>query len=149
MEPVIRQATESDIEVIKCLVNDAYRHYIPRIGKAPGPMSDDYDLLVQKGYVWVLVLEEEMMGLLVLVPTPEHMLLDNVAVSPARQRSGLGRRLISFAEERARQHGYREIVLYTNQAMHENIKLYTRLGYEEFSRGIEHSFHRVYMKKRF
>ena len=148
MEPVIRQASESDVEAIKCLVNDAYRHYIRRIGKAPGPMSDDYHLLVQKGYVWVLVLEEEVMGLLVLVPTPEHMLLDNVAVRPARQRSGLGRRLISFAEEHARQRGYREIVLYTNQAMHENIELYTRLGYEEFARGVEHSFHRVYMKKR-
>jgi len=148
MESVIRQASERDIDAIKCLVNDAYRHYIPRIGKAPGPMSDDYHLLVQKGSVWVLVLEEEIVGLLVLLPTPEHLLLDNVAVSPIRQRSGLGRRLICFAEEHARQRGYREIVLYANQAMHENIELYTRLGYEEFWRGAEHGFHRVFMKKR-
>jgi ribosomal protein S18 acetylase RimI-like enzyme len=76
------------------------------------------------------------------------MLLDNVAIRPARQRSGLGRYLISFAEEQSRVCGYREIVLYTNQAMHENLELYSRLGYEEFWRGAEHGFDRVYLRKK-
>jgi GNAT superfamily N-acetyltransferase len=39
-------------------------------------------------------------GIIVLLPGPDYLLLDNIAVSPARQGSGLGRRLLAFAERR-------------------------------------------------
>jgi len=41
----------------------------------------------------------------VLVPAPNYLLLDNIAVSPARQGLGLGRRLLAFAEDEALQRG--------------------------------------------
>jgi hypothetical protein len=40
-EPRIRAATGADVSVIGHIVEQAYRHYIPRIGKPPGPMLDD------------------------------------------------------------------------------------------------------------
>jgi N-acetylglutamate synthase-like GNAT family acetyltransferase len=93
---LIRQALEPDVSAIESLANEAYSHYIARIGKPPGPTTDNYHLLVEKHYVWVLVLDDEIVGLLALVPEPNRMLLDNVAIRPARQRSGLGRYLISL-----------------------------------------------------
>ena len=50
----IRAATAADTLVIADIVDQAYRHYIPRIGKPPGPMLDDYAARVLEGVVWVL-----------------------------------------------------------------------------------------------
>jgi hypothetical protein len=49
------------------------------------------------------VLEEgaAIAGIIVLLPTTNYLLLDNIAVSPARQGLGLGRRLLAFAEAEA------------------------------------------------
>ena len=86
-------------------------------------------------------------AMIVLVPAPNYLLLDNIAVSPARQGLGLGRRLLAFAENEALRRGYREIRLYTHQAMVENQLLYTSIGYEETGRGTEAGYDRVFMRK--
>ena len=52
-EPQIRVATAADVPVIGEIVNQAYRHYIARIGRPPGPMLDDYPARVSEGVVWV------------------------------------------------------------------------------------------------
>jgi ribosomal protein S18 acetylase RimI-like enzyme len=75
------------------------------------------------------------------------MLLDNVAVAPAAQGSGLGRLLLEFAEHAATKAGYHAIKLYTNEAMMENIALYSRIGYAETHRVEEKRLRRVYMRK--
>jgi N-acetylglutamate synthase-like GNAT family acetyltransferase len=147
LQPTVRQASDEDVPAIERIVRAAYQHYIPRIGKLPGPMTDDYHARVASGKVWVLVLDNEIVGLVVLEPEPDHMLLENVAVVPEKQRLGLGRRLIEFAEARARQCGYQEIELYTNELMHENLAWYARLGYQQTSRRLEAGFQRVFMRK--
>lgn len=143
----IRHALESDISDIEHVVCEAYKRYIPRIGKPPGPMRDDYTLRVAQGAVWVLTIGAETVGIVVIKSEGDHMLLENVAVKPERQGEGFGRRLIEFAETRARESGYQEIQLYTNAAMHENLALYPRLGYQEFRRAYDSGFHRVFFKK--
>jgi ribosomal protein S18 acetylase RimI-like enzyme len=148
MRPAIRQASFEDVPAIERVVCDAYKRYIPRIGRPPGPMNDDYRVHVALRNVWVLVLDGEIVGLTVLVSESDHMLLDNVAVVPERQGLGLGRQLIEFAEARARLCGYGEIRLYTNELMQENIALYNKLGYQETSRKLDSGFKRVFMKKR-
>jgi ribosomal protein S18 acetylase RimI-like enzyme len=75
------------------------------------------------------------------------MLLDNVAVAPDAQGSGLGRRMLEFAERVAAERGYGAIKLYTNEAMTENIALYRRIGYAETHRIEEKGLRRVYMRK--
>ena len=110
-------------------------------------MTDDCHAQVAPGNVWILVLDGEIVGLIVLVPEPGYMLLENVAVGPEKQRLGLGRRLVEFAEARSRQCGYRQIQLYTNELMHENLAWYTRLGFEETSRRFDSGFKRVFMSK--
>jgi ribosomal protein S18 acetylase RimI-like enzyme len=88
-----------------------------------------------------------MAAIIVLLPAPNYLLLDNIAVSPAHQGLGLGRRLLAFAEEEALRRGYREIRLYTHQAMVENQRLYASIGDEETGRGAEAGYNRLFMRK--
>jgi len=148
MNSIIRKAMAEDVPAIEHIVHLAYKGYTPRLGKPPGPMTNDYHAKVRSGKVWVLLLGGEIVGIIVLVPKPEYMLLENVAVLPERQRLGLGHRLLTFAEEKARECGYKEVQLYTNELMHENLAWYTRIGYEETARRNDSGFKRVFMKKR-
>ena len=147
-EARIREATATDVPAIRQIVDEAYRRYIPRIGKPPAPMLDDYAARVSQGVVWVTEEQFAIAGVIVLLPEHEHLLLDNIAVAPVRQGSGLGRRLLIFAEAEAVRRGYREIRLYTHRTMTENQRLYAALGYEETGRGLEEGYERVFMRKR-
>lgn len=147
MRSIIRRASMEDVPAIERVVHAAYEKYIPRIGKPPAPMMDNYEVHVGSGNVWLLELDGELVGLIVLVPKPAYMLLDNVAVMPERQQSGLGRVLLAFAEAKAKDCGYVELQLYTNELMHETLAWYSRLGYQETARQYDSGFRRVFMKK--
>jgi ribosomal protein S18 acetylase RimI-like enzyme len=110
-------------------------------------MLDNYAARVLEGAVWVLEEGAAVAGIIVLLPAPDYLLLDNIAVSPARQGSGFGRRLLAFAETEALRRGYAEIRLYTHQTMEENQRLYASIGYEETGRGTEAGYDRVFMRK--
>lgn len=111
-------------------------------------MLDDYDRRITSGQVWVWHEEGEIVGFVVLEDQPDGLLLDNVAVSPSAQGKGLGRELIVFAEQEARQRGYGELRLYTHMLMVENLALYAHLGFKEIGRMQRQGYHRVYMAKR-
>jgi ribosomal protein S18 acetylase RimI-like enzyme len=143
----LRLATPEDRSAVEAIVEAAYSHYIVRLGRKPGPMLDDYGALITAGRVRVMDCDGELKGLLVLIPETDAMLLDNVAVHPSAQGTGLGRQMMLFAEQAARDAGYKAIRLYTNVVMTENIALYTRAGYVETHRGVEKGLHRVYMTK--
>ena len=146
---MIRRAEPRDQAAIEEIVRAAYSPYIERIGKPPGPMLDDYARLIAVGAVNVLTDPKGIiLGLIVLLPQPDHLLLDNIAVSPDRQGQGFGRRLIEFAEAEARRLGYAGLRLYTHAKMTENIALYTRIGFVETGRGREAGYDRVFMTKR-
>jgi GNAT superfamily N-acetyltransferase len=147
-EPSIRLALAADVPSVARLVDDAYRHYIPRIGRPPRPMLDDYAARVSAGVVWVVEDGDGIVGVVVLLPEADHLFLDNIAVAPARQRTGLGRRLLGFAEAEALRRGYREIELCTNVRMTENRRLYAAIGYREIDRGTGAGSDLVVMRKR-
>jgi len=146
---VIRRAQPTDRAAVEQIVRDAYGIYVERLGKPPGPMLDDYSALISDGRVSVLEeADGRMAAIIVLLPEPDHLLLDNIAVRPDRQGRGLGRQLIAFAEAEARRLGHAELRLYTHEKMTENIALYTRLGFVETGRGQEAGYDRVFMTKR-
>jgi GNAT superfamily N-acetyltransferase len=145
---MIRRARDEDCAAIKVIVVAAYSVYIERIGKAPGPMLDDYAQRIAEGAVHVFEeADNTIAAIIVLLVKIDHLLLDNVAVRPDRQGRGLGRVLIAFAEAEARRSGFSELRLYTHAKMTENIALYKRLGFIETSRGHEAGYDRVFMCK--
>jgi GNAT superfamily N-acetyltransferase len=147
MRPVPRRARPDEAQAVRDLVRAAYAHYVPRLGREPAPMADDYAARIAAGQAWVLEQAGLIQGILVLEDTAEGLLLDNIAVATPGQ--GLGRVLLDFAETEARRRGHRRIRLYTNAAMVENIGLYARLGYTETHRAEQHGHQRVFMVKPF
>ncbi|MCF4164981.1 GNAT family N-acetyltransferase [Zavarzinia compransoris] len=144
---VLRPAEAGDLAAIEACVEAAYRPWVARIGREPGPMADDYAAAIAAGRVTVAVLASGVAGLLVLVRKDGEMLLDNVAVRPEAAGRGIGRALIAHAEGAARAAGLGAISLYTNARMVENVAFYERLGYRVFDRRVERGFDRIYMRK--
>ena len=80
-------------------------------------------------------------------PEDGHMLLENVAVLPRAAGRGIGKALIGFCENAARQHGLSAVHLYTNEKMTDNLSIYRKLGYAEVARRTENGFNRVDFEK--
>lgn len=143
----LRRARAEDAAAVADLVNRAYAKYVPRIGRPPAPMLDDYPDVIRQHEVWVSEKDDAIVAALVLILEKDTLLLDNVAVDPSYQSRGLGRRLMSFAESEARRQGYSSIRLITNEKMTENIAFYGRLGYRETEREILRERYIVHMRK--
>lgn len=149
---VLRRAVATDVPAIRALVRTAYQHYVARLGREPMPMTADYDRAVVEHEIWLL---DDANGLSAVLELKLELnsggggalSIENIAVDPARQRSGIGRKLMAFAEDEARRQGCERVTLYTNEKMVENIALYTRLGYVETERRATGAFHRVFMRK--
>jgi GNAT superfamily N-acetyltransferase len=143
----VRKAAAQDLAGIRSTVAAAYATYAKRIGRPPAPVTADYAAVVARGEGWVAAAGDVVVGLLVLVARPGYLLLENIAVHPSAQGTGVGARLLALAEEQAARLGLTEIRLYTNVAMTENLAYYPRHGYAETHRAEEDGFQRVYFSK--
>jgi len=144
---MIRPADPGDAEILRTLVQHAYGPWIPRLGRVPGPVKDDYAQRIAAAQVWVLEQERKVVGLVVLEEHPGHLLLENVAVLPTEQGKGFGRRLIAFAEQEAARRGMPELQLCTNARLTENIAIYEHLGFTEIGRIRGEAYERVCLAK--
>ena len=133
--------------MVEC-VTAAFEVFTARIGKPPAPMLADYRALIAVGRVHLLEVDGAVVGVLVTEPRPDHLFVDVVAVRPAAQRQGIGRRLMGFAEQEARRRGLVEVRLYTHEVMHGALALYRALDYEESERRLEDGYARVYLRAR-
>lgn len=144
---MIRTARPEDRAGIEAVVHAAYAPYVARLGRAPGPMGDDYGARIAAGQVRVLEDDADIVGILVLIPEADAMLLDNVALADRARGRGFGRRLVAHAEAEAREAGLTRLRLYTHVLMTENHALYAHLGFRETHRATEKGFERVFMEK--
>jgi ribosomal protein S18 acetylase RimI-like enzyme len=126
-----RLAGRGDLDTIVTLTEEAYRPYTEAYGSPPIPVTEDYRPWIEAGGVWLLELNGELAGLIVLEKNPDHIMIFSVAVAPAFQGKGLGIRLLEWAERKTRDAGLSRIELYTNARMERNIALYSALGYRE------------------
>lgn len=92
-------------------------------------MTADYDSAIKNHIIDMIVIDGEIIGLIELVPEPDCVLIENVAVAPSEWGKGYGRSLMAHAIEVARLLKRNRLRLYTNKLMAQNIALYQRLGY--------------------
>jgi GNAT superfamily N-acetyltransferase len=143
----IRPAEWHDLRAIEEIVEAAYAKYVKRIGGRPGPMEVDYGEALARADLFVAVVDGTVVGLSVLASQSDHLLIENVAVSPNHQGRGFGGALLAHAEGWARRLGHRRLRLYTHESMVENIALYEGRGYLEERRGPRHGATLVFMAK--
>lgn len=127
--PGLRRAVAADAPAIRALTRLAYAKWVPIAGREPLPMRADYEAAVRDHRIDLLYEEADLAALIETVAETDHLLIENVAVSPAFQGQGLGRLLLAHAEQLAAASGYAEVRLYTNKLFTANIVLYQRLGY--------------------
>lgn len=145
---MIRQARASDEAAIRDCAEQAYARYVPLIGRKPAPMVADFAAQIAAGEVYVATDDcDALQGFVVFYAEDGHMLLENVAVLPRAAGRGVGKTLIAFCEDAARQRGVNTVRLYTNEKMTENLSIYPKLGYVEVARRTESGFNRVFFEK--
>ena len=126
----LRRAGPDDALAIDALTQEAYAKWVPVLGRFPKPMTANYDAAVRDHLIDLLFVGDRLTALIEMIPQADHLLIENLAVSPACQGAGYGRRLMGHAEGLAASLGYGEVKLYTNKLFAENLQFYRRLGYQ-------------------
>jgi ribosomal protein S18 acetylase RimI-like enzyme len=125
----IRRAGPPDAAAVRSLTRDAYAQWIPVIGREPLPMKADYEKAVREHEIDLLYADEQLVALIEVFVTDDHLFIENIAVSPEHQGKGLGRHLLRHAEAKAKSAGLGELRLLTNQAFATNVRLYQSVGF--------------------
>ncbi len=125
----LRAATDADVDAVRALTREAYGKWVPLIGREPLPMTADYAEAVRKHRIDLVEADGELVALIEMVPGGDHLLIENIAVSPRHQGRGIGRKLLAHAEQVAATLGLTDLRLYTNKRFAENVQLYLRHGY--------------------
>lgn len=140
-------ATTDDLEAVQSCARAAYAMYVARMGKEPAPMNADFLNQIKKRQVFVANSQGSFSGYVVFYPLANNMHLENIAVLPSYAGTGIGKKLIAFVEQQAKESGKQEVHLYTNETMTENLGMYSKLGYIEVERKQQMGFNRVFFRK--
>lgn len=130
----LRRATLADAATVRDLTRSAYAKWIPLIGREPLPMTVNYNKAVIDHRIDIYEIYGEAVALVEVVPHAQHLLIENIAVSPDMQGKGIGVLLLDHAEKIARALHLGELQLYTNAAFASNIAFYARRGFQECHR---------------
>lgn len=130
-EVTMRTARADDAVAIRALVRAAYARWVPVIGREPRPMQADYETAIRDHRFDLIEEAGQLVALIETEARTDHYWVENLAVLPAAQGRGLGRRLLAHAETLATAAGLTEIRLLTNGRMAANRALYRSVGYIE------------------
>lgn len=143
----IRLARAVDVDAVKGVVHSAYAIYRDRLPATPAPLLADDDAIISALACTVAIDGNAVVGVLVMWPHPDHLLVENLAVRPDRQGRGVGALLLAHAEREAAALQLPAVRLYTNELMTENLAWYPSRGYRETGRRADGPYRRVLLEK--
>jgi N-acetylglutamate synthase-like GNAT family acetyltransferase len=117
MDFQIRRATADDASQVALLTRAAYAKWVPVIGREPLPMKADYEAAVREHRVDLLHVDGVLAGLIGMIPEPQWLLIENLAVAPAVQGRGCARILLEQAQRIAQGLHLDGLRLYLYQAV--------------------------------
>lgn len=129
MDFQIRRATAADAPEVGVLTRSAYAKWIPVIGREPLPMRADHAAAISEHWVDLLHVDGALAGLIEMIPEPQWLLIENLAVAPGFQGRGCARILLEQAQQIARAQQFQGLRLYTNKQFASNIDLYLHHGF--------------------
>lgn len=145
----LHKATVEDIPTLESMTSAAYTKYIPRIGKPPAPMTENWPQTIRAHTVLVLRDTDQTVGSITFHEEQDtnSLQVNNLVVDPAAQARGYGSYMLRYVESECRKKDLRYVTLYTNVKMFENIGYYAKMGFVETGRRMEDGFERVYFGK--
>ena len=129
----IRPAGTDDVPQIEACLTAAYaqaRAQLPDLPDVTGGIAQD----IAENAVFVAEKERAVVGVIVLVARKEALLIANLGVDPKHGGQGIGGRLLTLAEDQARQLGYRDMHLRTHAGLTATLAMYLHLGWRENAR---------------
>jgi len=144
----VRAARNADIPAIERLVADAFAAFVTRTGIRPAPLGHDWTTVISAVGASVATRDERIVGVLVLWPHPDHVLVDTLVIAPEEQGGGIGSALLDRAELTAIETGANAVRLSTIAAMTEALAFTSRRGFTEVGRDVQDGFDRVRLEKR-
>ncbi len=124
-----RATDPCDWAAILALIHRAFACMEGRINPPSSLHSLTVDELRHGGEVWVIGTPP--IACVTLSRRAEALYLGKLAVEPAMQGKGLGRRLIAVAEMRARQMGLPALMLQTRVELAENHRAFAAMGFQK------------------
>ena len=125
----IRRGAAGDVDLIRSFTRAAYAKWIPLIGREPLPMAADYETALRQHRFDLLYKDGVLAALIETITRDDHLHIQNLCVSPKFQRLGLGRQLLNYAQEMAKQKNLPALRLDTNKYFTGNVDLYLRHGF--------------------
>lgn len=125
----LHRAGPGDATAVRDLVRAAYARWVPLLGREPRPMLVDYDLAVRDHSIDLLHQDAALVALIEMLPLSDQLYIENIAVAPAQQGRGLGRKLLDHAQRQAEAANLPRLGLLTAEIMHANIRLYQSFGF--------------------
>jgi len=125
---IIRTATEADLDLILSLVNVAFQ--VENFFKnQPRLDSEDLARHFREGAFLLAEEESRILGCVYVHRHEDRAYFGLLSIDPARQKSGIGRRLVAGAEEFARETGARFMDLKLIHLRTELPGIYEKMGY--------------------
>lgn len=125
LEHAIRPMRDADVPAVLLVEKDSYEF--------PWSAGNFIDS-VHAGYsAWVYEVGGEIIGYFVQMMAMDEAHLLNITVAPAWRRQGLGRALLKYAMDTAREHHVRTLFLEVRPSNQAAIELYEQTGFEAFA----------------
>lgn len=150
---MISKAKIEDISVLNILINSAYRGESSKKGWTTeaeilkGIRMDEAELLLimntPNSTIFKYQIENEILGCVLLEDKVDKLYLGMFCVNPELQNSGIGKKILQFADDYALDKGLKRIVMTVISTRLELISWYNRHGYldtgkrEPFPEGYE------------
>jgi ribosomal protein S18 acetylase RimI-like enzyme len=147
MQEMFRLGTTDELGLIKSIAFRAYFPYVEMIGKRPAPLDANYFEKIEDRALHILLVNNEIVGFIVVYFVDGNLLIENVAVDPIHHGKGFGSKLMRYAENLAARGKAEAITLYTQEHMIKNIQIYTGMGYVFTHKSEWNGLNRIHMSK--
>ncbi|MEL6572062.1 MAG: GNAT family N-acetyltransferase [Pseudomonadota bacterium] len=123
---MLTQAKSEDEAALERLIETAFVKYVQALGRDwPGPYPWLPEAIAQGRVLWI----DGTKGCAVIDRDGDALKIDQIAIDPAHQGRGTGRRAMEALEELAIRASFAQITLYTAQVHTNLVAFYSSLGY--------------------
>ena len=141
----LRCATASDAGTVRDITRAAY---VVAIGREPKPITANDEKAVPDHAVDLLEEDGRPIALIEIIPSPSHLLIENIALLPDRYGEGIGGMLLEQAETIARSLAVNELRLCTDAKFSANLSFYaSRFSLNFCARRMSQAARSFHMKK--
>ncbi len=138
-----RTALRSEGEAVGLVIRAAFTPYVRALGRefpavGTAGFAEGWERFVaelERGDVYVALDGEQIVGAVRTKPLENALYIEQIAVDPSRQGTGVGSWLLARIAEVARSRGLGSLSLETAEMAEANIRLYSRHGFEIVRRG--------------